>query len=78
MKLGCGHPLGPFTLVDFIGLDVLCKGATTMVNEYKDSRYAPPLLLIQMIRMGYIGRKTGRGFYDWSDPKNLVPQTFKF
>jgi 3-hydroxybutyryl-CoA dehydrogenase len=49
-----------------------------MVNEYKDSRYAPPLLLIQMIRMGYIGRKTGRGFYDWSDPKNLVPQTFKF
>jgi 3-hydroxybutyryl-CoA dehydrogenase len=63
MKLGCGHPMGLFTVADLIGLDVLCKGAT-MFNEYKDSRYPPPLLLIQMIRMGYIGRKTGRGFYD--------------
>jgi 3-hydroxybutyryl-CoA dehydrogenase len=78
MKLGCGHPMGPLMLADFIGLDVLCKGATTMFNEYKDRRYAPPPLLIQMIRMGYIGRKTGKGFYDWSDPKNPVPQTFKF
>ena len=44
-----------------------------MFDEYKDSRFAPPPLLIQMIRMGYIGRKVGKGFYDWSDPKNPVP-----
>jgi len=74
MKLGCGYPMGPLMLADFIGLDVLVKGTSSMFEEYKDSRYAPPPLLIQLVRMGYIGRKGGKGFYDWSDPKNPVPQ----
>ena len=74
MKLGCGYPMGPLMLADFIGLDILFKGTTSMFDEYKDSRYAPPPLLIQLVRMGYIGRKVGKGFYDWSDPKNPVPQ----
>jgi 3-hydroxybutyryl-CoA dehydrogenase len=74
MKLGCGYPMGPLMLVDFIGLDILFKGTTSMFDEYKDSRYAPPPLLIQLVRMGYVGRKVGKGFYDWSDPKNPVPQ----
>jgi 3-hydroxybutyryl-CoA dehydrogenase len=78
MKLGCGHPMGPLMLADFIGLDILFKGTTSMFDEYKDSRYAPPPLLIQLVRMGYIGRKVGKGFYDWSDPKNPVPQSLKF
>ncbi len=74
MKLGCGYPMGPLMLADLIGLDVLCKGTTSMFEEYKDNRYAPPPLLTQLVRMGYIGRKVGKGFYDWSDPKNPVPQ----
>jgi 3-hydroxybutyryl-CoA dehydrogenase len=74
MKLGCGYPMGPLMLADLIGLDILFKGTTSMFDEYKDSRYAPPPLLIQLVRMGYIGRKVGKGFYDWSDPKNPVPQ----
>ena len=74
MKLGCGYPMGPLMLADFIGLDILFKGTTSMFDEYKDSRYAPPPLLIQLVRMGSIGRKVGKGFYDWSDPKNPVPQ----
>jgi 3-hydroxybutyryl-CoA dehydrogenase len=78
MKLGCGHPMGPLMLADFIGLDVLCKGANTMFEAYKDSGYAPPPLLIQMVRMGYSGKKVGKGFYDWSDPKNPIPQVFRF
>ena len=78
MKLGCGHPMGPLMLADFIGLDILFRGTTSMFDEYKDSRYAPPPLLIQLVRMGYIGRKVGKGFYDWSDPKNPVPQSLKF
>jgi 3-hydroxybutyryl-CoA dehydrogenase len=78
MKLGCGYPMGPLMLADFIGLDVLCKGTNSMFDEYRDSRYAPPPLLVKMVRMGYLGRKAGRGFYNWSDPKNPVPQTLKF
>jgi 3-hydroxybutyryl-CoA dehydrogenase len=78
MKLGCGYPMGPLLLADFIGLDVLCKGTSSMFDEYRDSRYAPPPLLVKMVRMGYLGRKAGRGFYNWSDPKNPVPQTLKF
>ena len=78
MKLGCGHPMGPLMLADLIGLDVLLKGAHTMFEGYKDKRFAPPPLLVQMVRMGYIGKKVGKGFYDWSDPKNPAPQTLKF
>ena len=77
MKLGCGYPMGPLMLVDLIGLDVLCHGANTMYEAYKDSRYAPPPLLVQMVRMGYIGKKVGKGFYDWSDPKNPIPLDLK-
>jgi 3-hydroxybutyryl-CoA dehydrogenase len=73
MKLGCNHPMGPLMLADFIGLDVLIKGATTMYEEYKDKRYAPPPILKRMVTMGYFGLKSGRGFYDWSDPKKPVP-----
>lgn len=77
MKLGCGHPMGPLMLVDLIGLDVLIEGAQIMYEGYKDKRFAPPPLLVQMVRMGYIGKKIGKGFYDWSDPKNPVPQALK-
>jgi 3-hydroxybutyryl-CoA dehydrogenase len=73
MKLGCNHPMGPLMLADLIGLDVLIKGATTLFEEYKDKRYAPPPLMKRMVTMGYFGVKTGKGFYDWSDPKKPVP-----
>jgi 3-hydroxybutyryl-CoA dehydrogenase len=78
MKLGCGYPMGPLMLADFIGLDIVYRGGHTMFEEYKDGRYAPPPLLVQMVRMGYIGKKVGKGFYDWSDPKNPVPRDLKF
>ena len=73
MKLGCNHPMGPLMLADFIGLDVLIKGATRLFEEYNDKRYAPPPILKRMVTMGYFGLKSGRGFYDWSDPKHPVP-----
>lgn len=73
MKLGCNHPMGPLMLADFIGLDVLIKGAATLFEEYKDKRYAPPPILKRMVTMGYLGLKSGRGFYDWSDLKHPVP-----
>jgi 3-hydroxybutyryl-CoA dehydrogenase len=78
MKLGCGHPMGPLMLADLIGLDVLSKGAQTMFEGYKEKRFAPPPLLVQMVRMGHVGKKCGKGFYDWSDPKKPAPQFFKF
>ena len=73
MKFGCNHPMGPLMLVDFIGLDVLVKGATSLFEEYRDKRYAPPPILKKMVTMGYLGLKSGKGFYDWSDPKHPVP-----
>ncbi len=73
MKLGCNYPMGPLMLSDFIGLDVLIKGAARLFEEYADSRYAPPPILKRMVTMGYYGFKTGKGFYDWSDPKHPVP-----
>jgi len=73
MKLGCNHPMGPLMLSDFIGLDVLCNAANILFNEYKEKRYAPPPLLKKMVVMGYLGKKSGKGFYDWSDPKNPRP-----
>ena len=78
MKLGCGYPMGPLMLADLIGLDTLCKGANSMFDEYRDRHYAPPPLLVQMVRMGYIGKKVGKGFYDWSDQKNPIPLALKF
>ena len=65
MALGCGYPMGPFTLLDFIGLDTACYIAGIMYDEFKDPRYAPPPLLKRMVLAGRHGRKTGRGFYTY-------------
>ena len=65
MKLGCGHPMGPFVLLDFIGLDTINSIAEIMFDEYRETRFAPPPLLKQMVQAGYLGRKSGRGFYDY-------------
>jgi 3-hydroxybutyryl-CoA dehydrogenase len=73
MKLGCGYPMGPFTLGDFVGLDTTYYIAEIMFNEFKEKRFASPPLLKRMVLAGLYGRKTGRGFYDYSDPKNPVP-----
>ena len=70
MKLGCNHPMGPLMLADFIGLDLLCNAANILFDEYKEKRYAPPPMLTKMVTMGYLGNKSGKGFYDWSDPRN--------
>lgn len=65
MKLGCGHPMGPLTLCDFIGLDVLYSVCESLYDEFKQPEYAPPPLLKRMVASGRIGRKSGRGFYDY-------------
>lgn len=66
MTLGCGHPMGPFTLLDFVGLDTTYKIAEIMFNEYREQRYAPPPLLKRMVLAGMYGKKSGKGFYDYS------------
>jgi 3-hydroxybutyryl-CoA dehydrogenase len=66
MQLGCGHPMGPFTLLDFVGLDTTARIAEIMFEEYREPRYAPPPLLRRMVTAGLHGRKSGRGFYDYS------------
>jgi 3-hydroxybutyryl-CoA dehydrogenase len=66
MKLGTGYPMGPFTLCDFVGNDTLDKIGGIMFEEYKEKRYASPPLLKRMISLGYYGRKSGKGFYDYS------------
>jgi len=66
MKLGCGYPMGPFTLLDFVGLDTTYYIANIMFEEYREKRFAPPPLLKQMVQAGRFGRKSGRGFYDYS------------
>jgi 3-hydroxybutyryl-CoA dehydrogenase len=66
MQLGAGHPMGPFTLLDFVGLDTVYKIAEIMFAEYRESRYAPPPLLKRMVLAGMLGRKSGKGFYDYS------------
>jgi 3-hydroxybutyryl-CoA dehydrogenase len=68
MKLGCGHPMGPLTLCDFIGLDVLYAVCNSMYEEFKRDEYAPPPLMKRMIAAGRLGRKSGRGFYDYTAP----------
>lgn len=73
MKLGCNHPMGPLTLTDFVGLDTTYYIANIMFEEFKDRRFAPPPLLKRMVQAGLYGRKSGRGFYDYSDPKNPKP-----
>ena len=66
MKLGCGYPMGPFTLSDFIGLDTMYSVANIMFDEYRETRFAPPTLLKQLVQAGHLGRKTGKGFFDYS------------
>ena len=76
MKLGCGHPMGPLTLLDFVGLDTTYYISNIMFDEFKEKRFAAPPLLRRMVLAGWNGRKAGRGFYDYSDPKN--PKALKF
>jgi 3-hydroxybutyryl-CoA dehydrogenase len=64
MQLGCGYPMGPFTLLDFVGLDTTYYIANIMFDEYREKRFAPPPLLKQMVLAGRLGRKSGRGFYE--------------
>ena len=66
MSLGCGYPMGPFMLCDFVGIDTLYKISEIMFDEYREERYAPPPLLKRIVAMNRYGRKTGKGFYDWS------------
>ena len=66
MKLGCGYPMGPFTLLDLVGLDTTMFVAEVMFEEYRESRYAPPPLLKRMVMAGRLGRKSGKGFYDYA------------
>ena len=66
MQLGAGHPMGPLTLLDFVGLDTAYKIAEIMFEEYRDRRYAPPPLLKRMVLAGMLGKKSGKGFYDYA------------
>ncbi len=65
MTLGCGHPTGPLRLTDLVGLDVRLSIARYLEREL-GSRFAPPDLLVRLVQQGHLGRKTGKGFYDWS------------
>ncbi|MGC2185979.1 MAG: 3-hydroxyacyl-CoA dehydrogenase family protein [Terriglobales bacterium] len=73
MKLGCGYPMGPFTLLDFVGLDTTYYITHVMYDEFKERRFASPPLLKRMVMAGWYGKKTGKGFYDYSDPANPKP-----
>ena len=68
MKLGCGYPMGPFTLLDLVGLDTAMYVAEVMFEEFREPRYAPPPLLKRMVMAGQLGRKTGKGFYRYTAP----------
>jgi 3-hydroxybutyryl-CoA dehydrogenase len=72
MTLGTGYPMGPFTLADFVGIDTLYYIAEIMFDEFREPRFAPPPLLKRMVTLGYYGRKTKRGFYDYSGEKPVV------
>jgi 3-hydroxybutyryl-CoA dehydrogenase len=76
MKLGCGHPMGPLTLLDFVGLDTTYYISQIMFDEFKEKRFAAPPLLKRMVLAGWNGRKSGRGFYDYADPQK--PKAIKF
>ena len=75
MKLGCGYPMGPFTLLDFVGLDTTYYITHVMYDEFKERRFASPPLLKRLVMAGWYGRKTGKGFYDYSDPN--IPRANK-
>jgi 3-hydroxybutyryl-CoA dehydrogenase len=72
MKLGCGYPMGPFTLLDFVGLDTTYYITHVMYDEFKERRFASPPLLKRLVMAGWYGKKTGKGFYDYSDPNKAV------
>ena len=76
MKLGCGHPMGPLALLDFVGLDTTYYIANIMFEEFRERRFAPPPLLKRMVLAGWNGRKAGRGFYDYADARE--PKAMKF
>jgi 3-hydroxybutyryl-CoA dehydrogenase len=76
MRLGCGYPMGPFTLLDFVGLDTTYYITQVMYEEFKERRFASPPLLKRLVMAGWYGRKTGRGFYDYADPNSPVALTF--
>ena len=76
MKLGCGHPMGPLTLLDFVGLDTTYYISQIMYEEFKERRFATPPLLKRMVLAGWNGRKAGRGFYDYTDPAKPVAGKF--
>src|SRR5438552_3723735 len=73
MKLGCNHPMGPLTLLDFVGIETTYYIAEILFNEYRERRFAPPPLMKRMVLAGMYGRKSGKGFYDYTDPKNPKP-----
>jgi 3-hydroxybutyryl-CoA dehydrogenase len=66
MKLGCNHPIGPLALCDMIGLDVMLDVMNVFYESFKDSKYRPAPLLVEMVEAGYLGRKSGRGFYNYN------------
>jgi 3-hydroxybutyryl-CoA dehydrogenase len=72
MQLGCGYPMGPLTLLDFVGLDTTYHIAEIMFKEYREARYAPPPLLKRMVLAGMYGKKSGKGFYDYSATPAVV------
>ena len=76
MKLGCGYPMGPFTLLDFVGLDTTYYITEVMFDEFKEPRFASPPLLKRLVLAGWYGRKSGKGFYDYADPNKPVPGEF--
>jgi 3-hydroxybutyryl-CoA dehydrogenase len=76
MKLGCGYPMGPFTLLDFVGLDTTYYITQVMFDEFRERRFASPPLLKRLVMAGWYGRKSGKGFYDYADPNNPVPIKF--
>jgi 3-hydroxybutyryl-CoA dehydrogenase len=73
MRLGCNHPMGPLTLNDFVGIDTTYYIAEIMFNEFREKRFAPPPLMKRMVMAGMLGRKSGKGFYDYGDPKHPTP-----
>ena len=73
MKLGCNYPMGPFVLLDFVGLDTTYYIANILFEEFREPRFAPPGLLKRLVMAGWYGRKSGKGFYDYSDPSAPKP-----